>query len=105
MSDLFLDTELETGDYRRIAGVLKISGYSLAELRLILEDEVAPAFASNLLSVAGEWAGWSENDVETIMLQSLSRRRVWLMSWLKRLVHRRYVRQAWEKIEQFLEQE
>lgn len=105
MSDLFLDTELEASDYRRIAGVLKISGYSLAELRLILEDEVGPAFASNLLSVAGEWAGWSENDVETIMLQSLSRRRVWLMAWLNRLLHRRYVRQEWEKIERFLEQE
>ncbi|MGV2068412.1 DUF7079 family protein [Agrobacterium sp. 22-226-1] len=103
MSNLFLDTELEASDYRRIAEALEISGYSLAELRSILEDEVAPAFASNLWSVAGEWAGWSKNDVQTIMLQSLSRRPIRLISWLKRLTHRRYVEQEWEKIEQLLE--
>lgn len=104
LSDVFLDTELQARDYHRIARTLDISGYSLAELRSILEDEVAPAFASNLWSVAGEWAGWSENDVQTIMLKSLSRRRLPLLSWLKWLMRRRHIEQEWEKIEQFLKQ-
>ncbi|PDT08496.1 hypothetical protein [Rhizobium sp. M1] len=104
LSDVFLDTELQARDYHRIAKTLDISGYSLAELRSILEDEVAPAFASNLWSVAGEWAGWSENDVQTIMLKSLSRRPLPLLSWLKWLMRRRHIEQEWEKIEQFLEQ-
>ncbi|MBB4480792.1 hypothetical protein [Rhizobium etli] len=104
LSDVFLDTELQARDHHRIAKTLDISGYSLAELRSILEDEVAPAFASNLWSVAGEWAGWSENDVQTIMLKSLSRRRLPLLSWLKWLVRRRHIEREWEKIEQFLEQ-
>lgn len=104
LSDVFLDTELQARDYHRIGRTLDISGYSLAELRSILEDEVAPAFASNLWSVAGEWAGWSENDVQTIMLKSLSRRRLPLLSWLKWLMRRRHIEQEWEKIEQFLKQ-
>jgi hypothetical protein len=104
LSDVFLDTELQARDYHRIARTLDISGYSLAELRSILEDEVAPAFASNLWSVTGEWAGWSENDVQTIMLKSLSRRRLPLLSWLKWLMRRRHIEQEWEKIEQFLKQ-
>lgn len=104
MSEVFLDSELQAKDYRRIAKALDISRYSLAELRSILEDEVAPAFASNLCSVAGEWAGWRENDVQTIMFQSLSRRRFRLLSWLKRVMRRRHIEQEWEKIAQFLEQ-
>lgn len=104
MSEVFLDSELQARDYRRIAKALDISGYSLAEFRSILEDEVAPAFASNLWSVAGEWAAWSENDVQTIMFQSLSRRRFRLLSWLKRVMRRRHIEQEWEKIAKFLEQ-
>ena len=103
MSDLFLDTELQARDYRRIAKVLTTSTYSRAELRSILEDEVTPAFASNLWAVAGEWAGWTESDVRAIMLQSQSRRDVWVISWLKRLMHRRFIKQEWKKIEEFFE--
>ena len=75
LSDLFLDTELQAEDYRRMADVLRRSGHSPGELRAILQEEVAPIFFVNLLSVAGEWAGWSEDDVREIMLTSLPRRR------------------------------
>lgn len=102
MSDLFLDTELQAEGYRRIAEVLDVSRYSSAELRSILENEVAPAFASNLLSVAGVWAGWSKEDVREIMLRSRHRRYIQPLSWLKRLTYRRHIDREWEKIERLL---
>ena len=104
LSDLFLDTELQPTGYRHIARVLGSSGYSPAELRAILDEEVAPVFVSNLLSVAGEWAGWGEEDVCELMLHSLRRRwRLPLLSWLKRRIHRRHVAEEWAKIERFLD--
>jgi len=58
LSEFFLDTELGTSDYERIATILMRSGYSLDELRDILNYEVYPACKGNMLSVAGEWAGF-----------------------------------------------
>ena len=60
LSELWLDTELEDEDLRRIAGVMSQSGYSVDELREIYLFEVAPVVSPNLLSVAGEWAGFDE---------------------------------------------
>ena len=60
LSDLWLDTELTDDDLQRIAGVMKRSEYSINELREIYLFEVAPVVFLNLLSVAGEWAGFNE---------------------------------------------
>ncbi len=60
LSELWLDTELEEDDLQRIAGVMKMSGYSIKELREIYLFEVAPVVYPNLLTVAGEWAGFDE---------------------------------------------
>ena len=60
LSDLWLDTELVDDDLQRIAGVMKRSEYSINELRDIYLFEVAPVVFTNLLSVAGEWAGFNE---------------------------------------------
>lgn len=54
LSELWLDTELEEGDLRRIAGVMEASGYPIAVLRDIYLYEVAPVVFGNLLVVAGE---------------------------------------------------
>lgn len=97
LSDVFLDTELQPCDYKWIAGVLKGSGYSPAELRAILQDEVAPAFITNLLSVAGEWTSWSEDEVRHIMLRSL-RRRVPMLKWMRKRLARRVVGDEWQRI-------
>jgi len=100
LSDLFLDTELQPHDYRRIADVLRISGYSRAELRAILEDEVAPAFITNLLSVAGEWAGWSEEAVRGIMLESIRPGiTARIRSWLSKRIVRGYLADKWNAVE------
>ena len=60
LSDLWLDTELTENDLQRIAGVMKKSGYSIDKLRDIYLFEVAPVVFLNLLTVAGEWAGFDE---------------------------------------------
>ena len=101
LSELFLDSELQPADYARVAGQLRSSRYTTEEIRRILEDEVAPAFGSNLLSVAGEWAPWSEVEVRKVMerqakVSGLSR-------WLSRRLVRRYVREEWQRLLPLLE--
>lgn len=71
LSDLFLDTELDENDHRRIATAIAAAGLDAAEARAILKDEVLPAFAFNLMQVAGEWAGWSDADIRAIMVAAL----------------------------------
>ena len=58
-SDFFLDTEISDIHFIHAARVVKKSGISPAEAEAILWNEVFPVLYPNLLSVAGEWAGWS----------------------------------------------
>ena len=60
LAALYLDTELQEDELQRIATVLAASAFAWDEARQINYDEVAPALWPNLLSVAGEWAGWDE---------------------------------------------
>lgn len=101
LSDLFLDTELQPSDHKWIASVLDSSGFSKAELRAILEEEVAPAFGVNLLSVAGEWTSWSEEEVRVIVLRSLNRHFP-LGRWIGKPLTRRMVDENYRKIEALL---
>ena len=74
LSDLWLDTEFEESDLRRIAGAMRESGYSVEELREIYLFEVAPVVFPNLLTVAGEWAGFDpEWLVGRVLKQARSR--------------------------------
>ena len=101
MTDLFLDTELDAADYDGIARVLLQSGYPVAELRRIFEQEVTPAFSHNIYAVAGEWAGWDEEFVRERMLESWRPR----MSWLRRMLNadaRRTMAPAWAEVERRL---
>lgn len=60
LSEFYLDTELQPADFRRIRAVFDQSGYSEQEIRQFDYDEVGPVLAGNLLSMAGEWAGFDE---------------------------------------------
>ncbi|WP_396219723.1 hypothetical protein [Gemmatimonas sp.] len=51
LSELWLDTELTDDDHRRIAAVLRVSGYTIPELEAICRSEVAPEVSGNLRSV------------------------------------------------------
>lgn len=73
LSELFLDTELTATDHARIARIVEASGYNLALLDSIMRKEMLPAFGGNL-SITGEWAGWSEDQVAVIMQDTLNRR-------------------------------
>ena len=73
MSELWLDTELDAEDHRRIASVLRDSGYTIPELEAICRSEVAPVVSGNLLSVAGEWAGFDSAWLEEEILRRLRR--------------------------------
>ena len=58
LSELWLDTELDTTDHRAIAQTLASSGFSLAELEAIYRLEVAPAVCTNTWVTAGVWEGF-----------------------------------------------
>lgn len=60
LSEFYLDTELQPADFCRIRAVFDQSGYSQGEIRQIDYDEIGPLLYPNLLSVAGEWAGFDE---------------------------------------------
>jgi hypothetical protein len=68
MSAFFLDTELDEKWRGEIAGTLLESGYSVEELERILWGEVCPVLWVNLMSVAGEWAGFDMGEVERRIL-------------------------------------
>lgn len=58
-ADLFLDTDVRLW-FAYIARVTAASKYTLEELEAICRDEVAPIVESNLLDIAGEWAGFPD---------------------------------------------
>jgi hypothetical protein len=69
LSELYLDTELDDRDHERIAAVLIDSGYSTGQLEEILYRELHPVLHMNLLSVAGEWAGFDPGSLEEQILR------------------------------------
>ncbi|MGD9881793.1 MAG: hypothetical protein AB7F22_03615 [Reyranella sp.] len=103
LSQLFLDTELQPQDYSGIADRLRASGYSLQELHCILQDEVAPAFATNFGGVAGEWTGWSESTVRDLVLRSLQKKDGLMRRLLPmRRATLRHVEADWQKLVRLL---
>ncbi len=92
LSDLFLDTEMQTCGHRHIAKVIAQSGYSSKEVETILRNEVAPVFHVNLWSIAGEWTSWAESDVEVMVVERLDNPVWWQkLSWLRELILNRYM--------------
>ena len=63
LSTLFLDTDTSLTRPWRVRQ-LAASPFSVAELEAILLDEVHPACAGNLLSIAGEWVGFDPEWLE-----------------------------------------
>jgi hypothetical protein len=58
LSDLFLDTEIDSATYKYIAKAVVESQYRPEEIKHILWQEVFPVLESNLRSVAGVWDGY-----------------------------------------------
>lgn len=74
LSDFYLDTDVE-GWYPHAARVLADSDYTIDELRDILRHEVHPVLHPNLMTVAGEWAGFDEDWLAERILQRLAKPR------------------------------
>lgn len=70
LSDLFLDTDTSISRPWR-AKTLAESPYSIEELEFILIREVYPICKYNLLSIAGEWAGFDPTWLERSILRRL----------------------------------
>lgn len=96
MTDFFLDTELTATAISHIAKTCAASPYSTRELRRIMFLEVWPAFLPNLLSVAGEWVGWTDQYVQERVLESY-RPRIYL-SWRANPL-KRYFCSKWATVE------
>lgn len=58
LSELFLDTELDTATYTYVSRAVIDSGYSANEISSILWNEVFPILESNLRNVTGVWEGY-----------------------------------------------
>lgn len=71
-SALFLDTSHTKDDLDRMAKSLSDSSYSIKELKNILKHEVAPIVGVNLLSMAGEWAGFDQKWLQDEILKNLA---------------------------------
>lgn len=97
LSDLFLDTEQQDEDYRWIARRLNESGYGKAELRRILDEEVAPAFAFNLFDIAGHWGGWTEAQVLDLVTRAQDEWAAFNLA--KRTLVRSHLDAEWARLE------
>ena len=98
LSDLFLDTELDDRDLSYIARILAESRYTLAECEKILFHEVYPVCIPNMLSVAGEWAGFDYECLEGAILTHA--RCIWSLSRVFQ-PFRWMIRGDWNRVKEF----
>jgi hypothetical protein len=95
LSFLFLDTELESNNFEEIVTALAQSPYSIKEIEDILFDEVYPICIWNLRSLAGVWAGFDIDWLESAILnraESTFKLPRWMQMghWM--------IRQPWQKV-------
>jgi predicted metal-dependent HD superfamily phosphohydrolase len=83
LAEHFLDTETRH-DLPRAALACVEAGYDVGAMEAALYGRVAPEVGPNLLSVAGEWAGWDD----ALLLPALRRRSSEASRWQKVLARR-----------------
>lgn len=98
LSSLFLDTDVSLDrDWR--ARTLARSPYSMAEIEEILTEEISPVCSWNLLSIAGEWAGFDPEWLRDSILWQVKRR-----PWLSPLGRKRVVKsREWRATRELVE--
>ena len=77
LSALWLDTELTDTDINHIAKVMVDSGYSLTELRVICDSEIAPVVYKNLNVPVGVWSGFDEAWLEQQIIIEMNKPKRW----------------------------
>lgn len=83
VSELYLDTELGKNDFKHIAIIIKESPYTFKEVKEIDKNEVFPILQYNLLSVAGEWAGFDDKWLIDEIEKSINKRNFIKQQFLK----------------------
>jgi hypothetical protein len=96
LSEFFLDTELQPDDHERIAKTLAASSYTEEEIEEILIDEVCPVCRFNMLSMAGEWAGFHPDWLKEKIGRRFGRRPRFRSFFILR--HRWMYARHWNKI-------
>lgn len=97
ISAIFLDTEIDDAWREQIVNTLRSSGYSESELDNILWAELCPVLHTNLLSFAGEWAGF---DMEYVEQSILSRPAGRIRQWTAYINGGNIARHAWRRIKE-----
>ncbi|MEM9075404.1 MAG: hypothetical protein AAGC43_00115 [Bacteroidota bacterium] len=106
LSEFYLDTELESADYDRIAQVLKASGLSIGQLKEIDRFEVFSVLKANLLSVAGVWTGFDEAWLYAICTKSYLKKDKPLLRLKNKIYHlflRKMTKDHWFEIKKRIE--
>lgn len=101
LSEFWLDTELVDFQFDYIARVIAASPYSVEEVRAIHDYEVAPAVSANLMSVAGEWAGFDSEWLNAKCHRCAARRHLhWYRAriWLQRPLFRFFTERYWLQV-------
>tara|TARA_R110002020_G_scaffold360232_1_gene572878 strand:- start:25 stop:789 length:765 start_codon:yes stop_codon:yes gene_type:complete len=101
LSDFYLDTELQESDIRHIAFKIIESPYSFEKVKEINKYEIFPVLQPNLMSVAGEWAGFNEEWLINRIQESLSKRNTVKKIGIKGsyLTFKWMFKDYWEKLE------
>lgn len=103
ISDLFLDTWFDERDFRYMRDQLRESGLSIAELDEIYFDELAPVLYLNTYSVAGEWAGFNQDDLnQRCEVQRARKRRLPIFERLRRYWVTRSTIDDWQRLRQLV---
>jgi hypothetical protein len=104
LSTFYLDTELQETNFQGIAETIIKSPYSFEEVKAIDKYKIFPILQSNILQVAGEWAGFDEDwliEKITTELQKKSKFRtisIEIYYYLFRWMHKDY----WRRLKQCL---
>lgn len=101
LSDFYLDTELQEATFRYIATKIAESPYSFKKVKEIDKYEIFPVLKNNLLSVAGEWAGFDEEWLVNRIKESLSKRNTIKKMEIENtyLILKWMYKDYWEKLE------
>jgi hypothetical protein len=101
LAQLFRDHALHGEDYDRLAADLLVAGHTAESARHILVHDVSPVFYESLTLQGGNAAGWSAQEVETLMREFFAKseaRRKWLRVQAGRM-SRRVMLGPWEQLE------
>lgn len=94
LSDLFLDTDVSMF-YQDVIDTCAAAPFSMEALHHILMYEVAPICYSNLLNIAGEWAGFDNDWLVDEISKYLQTQEAGFHQCKKTLLWQSYVNQHW----------